>query len=174
MRRRRIVKRKGGEDRGVRADTGRGGDCRAGNDGRGEGQGVSSSLEVSKNLKFSYSSRAADGLRMPRMWDRSGGRGRRVWVSATTLAGQGFSKFSLVNGHVNPFRVTFTRIFRAVSFFLLFKSKLQVNSRKENLFSVESFDNKKSRGASGFGNLNSWNYSSKIWFGSLGWCFWGD
>lgn len=56
----------------------------------------------------------------------------------------------------------FTRIFRAVSFFLLFKSKLQVNSRKENLFSVESFDNKKSRGASGFGNLNSWNYSSKI------------
>lgn len=39
----------------------------------------------------------------------------------------------------------FTRIFRAVSFFLLFKSKLQVNSRKENLFSVESFDNKKSR-----------------------------
>lgn len=36
---------------------------------------MSSSLEVSKNLKFSYSSRAADGLRMPRMWDRSGGGG---------------------------------------------------------------------------------------------------
>lgn len=40
---------------------------------------MSSSLEVSKNLKFSYSSRAADGLRMPRMWDRSGrGEGEGV------------------------------------------------------------------------------------------------
>lgn len=68
---------------------------------------MSSSLEVSKNLKFSYSSRAADGLRMPRMWDRSGrGEGGGGMSQRNTLAGQGFSKFSLVvvNGDVNPFR----------------------------------------------------------------------
>lgn len=64
---------------------------------------MSSSLEVSKNLKFSYSSRAADGLRMPRMWDTDRGRrGGRGYESArqrnALLAGQGFSKFSPVNG----------------------------------------------------------------------------